>query len=138
MSAPHILIVGNHSRDVGAWAEVLRRAGFRVGLAADVETACYALDGGRYSLLIATHGPLSRSSLDLLRRIRATPEELPCLIAMEPAAPEVAEITRLLPPGVLLDEPVTFPRLLSTVRALLCVPGQEHLGGTVPPPPAHA
>jgi DNA-binding response OmpR family regulator len=119
MSAPHILIVDNHSREGWTWADVLRRAGFRIGVAADVDMGWYALDGDEYSLLIAIHSPPQCCGLDLLRKVRAAPDRLPCILLAENCASDVGEIMRLLQPGALMEKPVRIPRLLATVRTLL-------------------
>jgi len=115
----HILIVDNLSRDGWTWAGALRRAGYRVGVAADTDAGWHALDNDSYALLITSEDPTGRTGLDLIRKVRSVPDDFPCLLIREKTASDVGEVARLLEPGAALAKPVSIALLLSTVRELL-------------------
>lgn len=118
-SQPHILIVDNLSCDGWTWAGALRRAGYRVALASDTDAGWHALDSDAYTMLITCQDATGRTGVELIRKVRAIPEDLPCILIRETNAPKPEDMDRLVDPGATLEKPVTIPALLATVRALL-------------------
>lgn len=115
----HILIADDPGRHGTNWAAALRRAGYRVALAADPDAAWHALDSDNYSLLLATHTAVGRTTLELIAKVRALDAQLPCVLISDPPTSSFPEMESFQSYGTVLEKPVAIPHLLHAVRVLL-------------------
>ena len=121
----------------------LRRAAYRVSCAVDGEAGWEALRSDRFDMLITDHEMPRLSGLDLLRRVRAAPLDVPVILISGEIPWAETDLLRLLPPGVALEKPFSLGELLAKVRAMMTrtmrpagVHGGQPLPGfTRPQPP---
>ena len=118
-SAGHILLVDDDAEIRGLIALLLGDAGYRVGCAADGEAAWSALCAEQFDLLITDHEMPKLTGLDLLRRVRSGPLDLPAIMISGFMPWGEADIEELLPPGAMVEKPFPMVDLLGKVRSFL-------------------
>lgn len=116
---PHILIVDDPRCDSVAWAEPLRRAGYRLSIAADADAGWETLDGPVFSMVISSLDAAGRPVSELVAKARMESADLPWILIRDTDAPEGSEELRWLEPGTVLQKPIAIPTLLRAVRELL-------------------
>jgi DNA-binding response OmpR family regulator len=98
---------------------VLGSAGYRISCAEDGEEGWHALCANRFDALITDHEMPRLTGLDLLRRVRARPLNVPVILTSGRIPWDQEDLTRLLPPGLALRKPFSFVELLACVRRIL-------------------
>jgi len=121
-SAAHILAVDDDPEIREIMAVLLRGAGYRVDTAGDGGAAWGALCARPYDLLITDHLMPKLQGLDLLRRVRAVPLTLPCILISGEIPWLARDLPALLQPGAALEKPFSLRELCDKVRELL-LPG---------------
>ena len=117
--AGHILVVDDDSEIREIIAVLLKGVGYRVTTAADGGVGWIALCTHPYDLLIADHMMPRLTGLELLRRVRAVPLALPCIL-MSGAIPwEAPDLPALLSPGAVVEKPFSLLELRTKVAELL-------------------
>jgi DNA-binding response OmpR family regulator len=126
----------------------LRDSGYRVSDAEDGEAAWGVLCSDSVDVLITDHDIPRLTGLDLLRRVRAGPLQLPVILISGEMPWNERDLLSLLPPGVALEKPFSLADLQAHVASLLTPmarPHDDHNGqtwlafGSSPPPlPVHA
>ncbi len=107
----------------------LSDAGYHVDCAEDGEAGWQALCTDSFELLITDHLMPGLSGLDLLRRVRAGPLQLPVLFISGQMPADEPDLFRWLPPGVALEKPFSLAALLIAVRDLLAFVPRHDGGG---------
>lgn len=114
-----ILVVDDDAGVRDVLGKVLRHADYRVSCAVDGEAGWEALRADRFDVLITDHDMPRLTGLDLLRRVRAAPLDVPVILISGSMPWAETDLLRLLPPGVALEKPFSFAELLAKVRAVL-------------------
>jgi len=115
----HLLVVDDDSAMRTLLSGWFRNAGYRVSTAADGEAAWDILCVETVDVLITDHDMPKLTGLDLLRRVRAGPLELPVILMSGDMPWNVPDLAPLLPPGVTLEKPFLVSRLQILVEGLL-------------------
>ncbi len=102
-----------------AWAAALRRAGFRLSIAADTDAGWLALDERKFDLLIASQDATGRRCAELVAKVRRRSQRMPCILVRDNLGDDLPEAVRRLRPGVVLEKSVPISRVLAVVRMLL-------------------
>jgi len=114
-----ILVVDDDSEIREIIAVFLRRAAHQVDTANDGGAGWVALCANAYDLLITDHMMPKLTGLELVRRLRAVPRALPCiLISGEPPWHE-ADLWSLMQPGAVVQKPFALGDLLAKAQVLL-------------------
>lgn len=124
-SLPRILIIDDVSRDGGAWADALRRAGFCMSIAASADDGLHALDGF-YDLLIVSVGKSVTVELDLIRKVSVLVTHPCCILVAENAGSGFLKEVRFPDAWVLLEKPVSISKIIASVRKLMLT--RNHAG----------
>ncbi len=115
----HVLLVDDDADVLDITARILRATGLVVDVATDGEQAWSALCGGSYDLLITDHNMPRLTGVDLIKRMRAGPHEIPSMI-ISGGLPFDDENTPLIPQaGSFLSKPFSPSQLLDQVGGLL-------------------
>ncbi len=113
------LVVEDNKLHLELVVRVVVKAGFKADTAEDGEQAWDALKKSKYDLLIADHEMPKLNGLDLIERLRAVSESLPCiLISGSPPEPENV-IRELVYPGAFLAKPFSIRELADTIFTVL-------------------
>jgi DNA-binding response OmpR family regulator len=118
-SPSRILVVDDDAVIRGFLGRMLRRVEYRVSCAEDGEAGWDALRADRFDVLITDHEMPRLTGLDLLRRVRAAPLNVPVILISGKIPWAETDLLRLLPPGVALAKPFAFVDLLAKVRSFL-------------------
>jgi DNA-binding response OmpR family regulator len=114
-----ILLVDDDPGVRGFLGEMLRRVEYHVSCAEDGEAGWDVLRADRFDVLITDHEMPRLSGLDLLRRVRAAPLDVPVILISGSMPWTEPDLLRLLPPGVALEKPFSFVDLLANIRTFL-------------------
>lgn len=115
----HVLVVDDDPGIRDVLAQALIGAGYRVSCAADGEAGWDALCADSVDVLITDNDmPLMRG-VDLLRRVRAGPLQLPVVFISGQMPSHESDFFRWLPPGVALAKPFALSAVVESVRDLL-------------------
>lgn len=98
---------------------ILKRTGFRITVAEDGEMAWDALCADQFDLMITDHDMPRLTGMDLLRRVRAVPFDLPVILMSGCIPYEEADLAELLRPGKTMAKPFSFTELLGNVHSVL-------------------
>ena len=126
-AASRILVVDDDAVIRDFLERMLRRVEYRVRCAEDGEAGWEALRADRFDVLITDHEMPRLTGLELLRRVRATPLNVPVILISGKIPGAETDLVRLLPPGVALAKPFSFANLLAKVRSFL-TPGAGEFG----------
>lgn len=126
-SASRILVVDDDAAMRDFLGRMLRHVQYHVSCAEDGEAAWDALRADRFDVLITDHEMPRLTGLDLLRRVRAAPLEVPVILISGRIPGGDTDLLQLLPPGAALKKPFLFADLLATVRSFLTP--TRHAGG---------
>lgn len=118
-SASHILVVDDDAVIRDFLGSMLRRVQYCVSCAEDGEAGWDALRADRFDVLITDHEMPRLTGLELLRRVRAAPLDVPVILMSGKMPWAETDLVQLLPPGVALEKPFTFVDLLAKVRSFL-------------------
>jgi len=118
-SPAHILVVDDDPGLRAILNAVLSSAGYRISCAADGEEGWHALCADRFHALITDHEMPRLTGLDLLRRVRARPLDVPVILTSGRIPWDQEDLPRLLAPGLVLRKPFSFVELLASVRRIL-------------------
>ncbi|HUG11481.1 MAG TPA: response regulator [Opitutaceae bacterium] len=100
-------------------ATMLRRDGFEVDAAGDGASGWDAFCARPYDLLITDNDMPLLTGLELVRRVRAIPHELPVIVISGFARWEDSDVKSLLEPGAFIEKPFAFPVLRAKVEELM-------------------
>jgi CheY-like chemotaxis protein len=114
-----ILVVDDDADIRNFVAQILCGVGHRVGFAEDGEAGWEALRAGDFDVLITDHDMPRLSGLDLVRRVRSVPVDLPVILMSGRLPQEGADFLRLHPPGQTMAKPFSLLELLDKVQCLL-------------------
>ncbi len=114
-----ILVVEDDSTIQRLITTMLEVAGYRVVCAGDGEAGWDVLIAGTFDLLILDNNMPRLSGIDLLRRLRAIPLNLPVLLISGDLPKGEKDFAALVTPGVALSKPFSMAQLLGHVRAHL-------------------
>jgi len=114
-----LLVVDDDSEIRSIIAVLLRGAGYRVDTASDGGAGWIALCAKPYDLLITDHLMPKITGLDLIRRVRAVPLDLPCILISGEMPWQAPDLATLLQPGGTLEKPFSLLELRDKVQALL-------------------
>ncbi len=117
--AGQILLVDDDAEIREPIALLLDGAGYCVGCAADGEAAWEALCAARFDLLITDHEMPRLTGVELLRRVRARPLDLPAIMISGLMPWSEPDLKSLLRPGAMMEKPFSMGDLLATVRSFL-------------------
>ncbi|MFT3867171.1 MAG: response regulator [Nibricoccus sp.] len=136
----NILVVDDDDAVRNVLASVLRRASYTVDCASDGEEAWRLLTTGDYDGMVTDNEMPRMSGLELVRRLRALPSNLPVILISGRMPGSEEELEELISPGMALDKPFSFDKLLAAVCTVFT---QERLAnpvfnGHVPQHGAHA
>jgi len=126
-SVGHILIVDDDARIRDTVTAVLVHTGYRVSCAEDGEAGWNALCAAKFDMMITDHEMPRLKGLDLLRRVRAAPLNVPVLLASGNIPWHEPDLLPLLSPGEVLEKPYSAANLLEKVRSFLA-PGNRVSG----------
>ena len=129
-SVGNILVVDDDAGIRDVVAAVLLRTGYRVSCAEDGEAGWAALCGEKFDVMITDHEMPRLKGLDLLRRMRTAPLNVPVILASGRIPWHVPDLLPLLSPGQILEKPYSLPKLLATVRSFLTP--TSHVNGCQP------
>jgi DNA-binding response OmpR family regulator len=118
-SLGNILVVDDDAGMRGVVAAILLHTGYRVSCAEDGEAGWSALCGDRFDMMITDHEMPRLRGLDLLRRVRRAPLNVPVILTSATIPWHEPDLLPLLPPGQVLEKPFSPAKLLSTVRRFL-------------------
>jgi DNA-binding response OmpR family regulator len=110
-----ILVVDDDDGVRNVLASVLRRASYVVHCADDGEEAWNLLCTNDYDGMITDHEMPRISGLDLVRRVRAMPSNLPVILMSAQMPDGEADFEALISPGMALNKPLSFDKLLAAV-----------------------
>jgi CheY-like chemotaxis protein len=114
-----VLVVEDNKLHLDLVVRIVAKAGFEAHTAEDGEQAWDALTKSKYDLLITDHEMPKLNGLDLIERLRAVSESLPCiLISGCPPEPEKV-IRELVYPGAFLAKPFSIRELVDTIFTVL-------------------
>ena len=101
--------------------QVLAREGYRTTVAQDGRDALKALGGGGYDLLITDYHMPGLNGIDLMRRLRASPENarLPIIALTADARESTSARCRAAGASVTMTKPVAKGRLVETIGRLI-------------------
>ena len=114
-----ILIADDHAFFRELIAKALMTNGYRVDCAEDGEDAWDALCRKDFDLLITDHDMPRLTGLDLLRRVRASPFELPAILISGMLPTDAEGFEEILAPGAALAKPFSLEQLLQVVNTIL-------------------
>ena len=100
-------------------ATMLRRDGFEVDAAGDGASGWDAFCARPYDLLITDNDMPLLTGLELVRRVRAIPHQLPVIVISGFARWDDADVKSLLEPGAFIEKPFAFPVLRAKVAELM-------------------
>jgi CheY-like chemotaxis protein len=118
-AATQILVVEDDPVIRRILAVLLKGAGYRVDTAGSGGAGWVALCANCYDLLLTDHLMPQLTGLDLIRRVRAVPLNLPCVLMAGDPPPFAPDLAQLLQPGALLAKPFSLPDALATVGEAL-------------------
>jgi DNA-binding response OmpR family regulator len=121
----HILVVDDDDTIRRMLAEWLSATGYRVSTAENGEAAWEILCADRIDVLITDHDMPRLTGLDLLRRVRSGPLNLPVILISGDMPWNQPDLLSLLPPGIALEKPFTLAELHAQLRSLLPVPASR-------------
>jgi DNA-binding response OmpR family regulator len=112
----HILVVDDDPGVRNILASILRRADHEVMCACDGEEGWEALCSGSYDGMITDHDMPRLSGLDLIRRVRAVPSNIPIILVSGQMPREEMDFTELVSPGMALEKPFSFREVFEVVN----------------------
>ena len=119
-TAPHrILVVDDDPEIREIIAVLLKGSGYEVDTAGDGGAGWVALSAKPYDLLITDHMMPKLSGLGLLRRVRAVPMQLPCVLISGDVPWHERELLLLVQPGAIMEKPFSLRTLCDKVGELL-------------------
>jgi DNA-binding response OmpR family regulator len=118
-STARVLIVDDDAAIRSFLFDALNGAGYLTHLAEDGEEGWEALRSDRFDALITDHEMPRLTGLDLIRRVRAVPLQVPVILMSGELPSEDAGLSKLLPPGITLNKPFSVADLLSKLRSIL-------------------
>jgi CheY-like chemotaxis protein len=114
-----VLVVDDNKLHLELVARIVVKAGFKAQTAEDGEQAWDALTKAKFDLLITDHEMPRLKGLDLIERLRAVSESLPCIL-ISGSPPEPEEVIReLVYPGAYLAKPFSIRDLIETISSVL-------------------
>jgi len=129
-----ILVVDDDSEIREIIAVFLRRAAHQVDTANDGGAGWVALCANAYDLLITDHMMPKVTGLELLRRVRAVPLTLPCLLISGQPPWDEDDLASLVQPGAVVPKPFGLTDLLAKTRELLSGdPAKQSVATATPP-----
>jgi two-component system response regulator ChvI len=118
-SRSSVLVADDNKLHLELIVRIVAKAGFKAQAAEDGEQAWDALTKSKFDLLITDHEMPKLNGLDLIERLRAVSESLPCiLISGSPPEPEQV-IKELVFPGAYLAKPFSIRELIETIFRVL-------------------
>jgi two-component system response regulator MprA len=107
-------------------ATMLEGIGYSVVCAEDGEAGWQVLNGGEsYDLVITDNNMPKLSGLDMIRRLRAVPMNLPVILISGEIPRGAKDLDSLLTPGLALEKPFGMAKLLGHVRDCLISVGSS-------------
>jgi two-component system, OmpR family, response regulator ChvI len=114
-----VLVVDDNKLHLELVVRIVAKAGFRAHAAEDGEQAWEALTKSKFDLLITDHEMPKLNGLDLIERLRAVSESLPCIL-ISGCPPEPEQVIReLVYPGAYLAKPFSIRDLINTIFTVL-------------------
>jgi DNA-binding NtrC family response regulator len=121
-----VLVVDDEEVVRRAYARVLARHGFAVGVAADAEAALVELRGRRYDAVLSDVSMPGLSGIDLVKRLRAEGDDVP--VVLMTGDPRILSLSgRAVEHGVTryLSKPVESDTLVTALRAAIRLRGLD-------------
>ena len=115
----HILVVDDDSGICEIIAILLKSDGHRVDTANNGDAGWAALRTKPYDLMVTDHMMPGLTGLDLLRRVRAVPLAIPCILMSGEIPWQAPDLPALLQPGAVVEKPFSLLELRIMVRELL-------------------
>ena len=114
-----ILVIDDYKDLRDCIVRLLSRAGFTADTASNGEEGWSALCSASYDLVITDHEMPLLSGLNLIRRMRETSAEPPCILISSDLPDEKAALNQQIEPGAVLEKPFQAEALIEMVYSLL-------------------
>jgi len=114
-----ILVIDDDTEIRNIIGVLLRSAAYHVDTASDGGAGWVALCANPYDLLITDHLMPKITGLDLVRRLRAVPLAIPCILISGELPWHEGDLSSLLQPGAALEKPFSLSDLLAKAKELL-------------------
>ena len=133
-ASARILVVDDEREIRDIVSGLLRGAGYQVDTANDGAAGWALLRANPYDLLITDHMMPKVTGLELLRRVRAVPLTLPCLLISGQPPWDEDDLASLVQPGAVVPKPFGLTDLLAKTRELLSGdPAKQSVATATPP-----
>jgi len=118
-----VLVVDDDAGVRDVLAITLNKAGYRTRCAKDGEDGWEALHVNKFDALITDHDMPRLTGLDLIRRVRAAPLQVPVLLMSGRLPWDDSRLFKLLRPGMTLAKPFSMADMLLKLRCILIPTG---------------
>lgn len=119
-----ILIVDDDEFFLDFIVKLFNRAGYASDTASDGLAGWEALKKKPYDLLITDYKMPKMTGSDLIRKVRAVSDIIPCILMSSALPTSEPDLATIVMPGAILQKTFSFAGLVPKVKALLFAAGQ--------------